>query len=131
MPGNKRPAARLSQEDFERLAEKAFDDIPEEFRRKLHNVELAVQAMPGKEAGRWRGSRTLMGLYVGLTREEMLALDAGPCLPARIVLYQRNIESACRTPEEVDSEVRATLRHEIAHHFGFEEEELDELWPMV
>lgn len=131
MPGKKPASVRLSEEEFLELAERAFDEIPLEFRGRIHNVEVAVQARPGAEAGRWRGSRSLMGLYTGMTREEMLQTGGAPCLPARIILYQRNIESCCHTMPELEREVRATLRHELAHHFGFDDRQLDRLWPAV
>ncbi|MFH1725214.1 MAG: metallopeptidase family protein [Elusimicrobiota bacterium] len=123
------PGARVSREEFLRLAERAFAEIPPSFRDSLVNVELAVRAAPGPEAGRWRGSRDLLGLYEGPTREEMLYPDAGAHLPARVVLYQRNIEAACRTRPELIGEIRTTLRHELAHHFGFSDEDLRERWP--
>jgi predicted Zn-dependent protease with MMP-like domain len=90
--------------------------LPREIGRLIESVEIGVRAKPGKEAGRWRGSRALLGLYVGPTRDE---IKAGALDPARIVLYQRNLESACATEAELLDEVAATLRHELGHHFGF------------
>ena len=120
---------RVSREEFLSLAERAFDEIPAFFREKLVNVELSVVDRPGRESGRDRGSRTLLGLYVGPPREELERSAGEPPLPARILLYQRNIEDACRKRSELEREIRLTLRHEIAHHFGFSDGELQEFWP--
>ena len=71
----------------------------------------------------------LLGLYVGPTRDDFAAGRAHASLPARIYLYQRNIESAAGVTENIARELRLTLRHELAHHFGFDDEELRRVWP--
>ena len=111
------------------MAQREFEGLPPQVRRLLHNVEIGVKALPGAEAGRWKGSRRLLGLYSGLTREQMLSPMTGTHLPSRIVLYQRNLEDGCGSPDELSRRVATTLRHEIAHHFGFSEEELRRAWP--
>ena len=120
---------RLPRAKFEELAERALAEIPERFRTLLYNVEITVRRLPGREAGRWAGSRNLLGLYSGLSREEMLRSDAGTYLPARVTLYQGNLEVGCTDEAELAHRVRLTLRHELAHHFGFTDAELKERWP--
>lgn len=120
---------KVARSRFLDLAEEAFADVPEAFRRLLYNVEIDVRSRPGPEAGRWQGSRSLLGLYAGLPREDMAAVDAGPHLPARIVLYQANIESCCADEADLRRQLRLTLRHELAHHFGFSDPELKRKWP--
>lgn len=122
-------SVRLARDSFERLVERALAELPEDFRDRVVNVEIAVRARPGREAGRLRGSRSLLGLYLGPPRSALAALDALPALPARILLYQRNIEAACASAAEVKRQVRLTLRHELAHHFGFTDRELRAIWP--
>lgn len=119
----------IPTKEFQRLAEKEFAAIPPAFRRFLYNVEISVKALPGPEAGRWEGSKTLLGLYSGLSREEMRQSGAGGYLPARIILYQRNIEAQCSGSEELARKIRVTLKHEIAHHFGFSEQDIRKRWP--
>ncbi|MDD5629477.1 MAG: metallopeptidase family protein [Elusimicrobia bacterium] len=120
---------KVSRARFERLVETALADIPAPFRELIVDLEISVKAAPGREAGRWRGSRTLLGLYQGLQRAEMLSPYSGSHPPARIILYQRNIESLCADEGEVSRQVRITLRHELAHHFGFSDRDLEEKWP--
>ena len=123
----------LPRREFELLAEKAFAAVPAEFREKLLNVEISVQDLPGPEAGDEDGSADLLGLYVGPMRSEiqqgMLAGAPPDELMARVLLYKLNIEAACRTRAEVSREISLTLRHELAHHFGFEDEDLERIWP--
>jgi predicted Zn-dependent protease with MMP-like domain len=71
----------------------------------------------------------LLGLYAGATREELLGSDAHGQLPAKVYLYQWNLEDSVESLEELRNEIRLTLRHELAHHFGFEDEDLERIWP--
>lgn len=120
---------KVPRSRFERLAEAALEDIPPAFRELILDVEIAVRGLPGPEAGRWRGSRTLLGLYQGLTRAQMASPYSGSHEPARILLYQSNIEAYCRDEDELARRISTTLRHELAHHFGFTDRELRERWP--
>lgn len=118
---------KLTREEFHALAEREFAALPEAVKSLLVNVEIAVQALPGREAGDWKGARDLLGLYTGLTREEMLQTDPGPHLPARVMLYQRNLERGCRSEAELAASVRDTLRHELGHHLGMTDAQLKKL----
>ncbi|MFA6093444.1 MAG: metallopeptidase family protein [Elusimicrobiota bacterium] len=121
---------QVSPEEFDRLAEEAFSAIPAPIRECLYNVELDVRAHPGPEAGRLRGTRGLLGLHIGPSRAELLAAgDSPPQMPARILLYHRNIEADCPDLPELRRQIRLTLLHEIAHHFGIDDKELREQWP--
>ncbi|HAM34749.1 MAG TPA: hypothetical protein DEB40_12435 [Elusimicrobia bacterium] len=120
---------RTSRGEFERLAEAALKAIPRQFRDLIVNLEISVRAVPGREAGKWRGSRSLLGLYQGLSRGGMTGPLAPTAEPARIVLYQRNIESLCQGREELKRQIQLTLRHELAHHFGFSDRDLRAKWP--
>ncbi len=120
---------KVSRARFERLAERALADIPRQFRDLIVDLEISVKAVPGPEAGRWRDSKNLLGLYQGLRRADMLSPFSGSHEPARIILYQRNIESLCRDERELARQIRITLRHELAHHFGFSDRDLKKKWP--
>ena len=120
---------RLTRAAFHSLAEAALESLPDPVRALLHNLEIDTKAEPGREAGRWKGSDTLLGLYVGLSRDQMLSPHSGSHLPARILLYQRNLERGSRSREELEERIWTTLRHEVAHHFGITDEQLKERWP--
>ncbi|MBI5623025.1 MAG: metallopeptidase family protein [Elusimicrobia bacterium] len=119
----------VSRALFLKIAEEELAAIPEEFRKLFCDLSVEVRAFPGREAGRWKGSRTLLGLYTGLTRQDMTSPYAGAHEPARIILYQRNIESLCSSRPELRARIASTLRHEIAHHFGFGEDDIKRASP--
>ncbi len=119
----------MRQEEFERLVAEALDGLPEEFQKRLNNVDLIVAPSPTRDQMRRAGvgpHQTLFGLYEGvpLTRR-----DRGYhlVLPDKITIFQRPIEAVCRTNEEIRHLVRKTVMHEIAHHFGIGDERLREL----
>ena len=68
----------------------------------------------------------LLGLYIGASIENAAAGD-GPLLPDRVLIFRRNLCEMCESREELADEIRITVLHEIGHHFGLDEEALDEL----
>ena len=121
---------RLSRERFHALAEAELAAIPKPLRDLLVNVAIQVLDAPGLEAQDMdEDPDDLLGLYSGATRAEMLSNDAHGSLPAKVYLYQRNMEDAVDSAADLKREVRLTLRHELAHHFGFDDEDLERVWP--
>lgn len=108
----------LSAEEFEELVAEALDGIPEELAQLMDNVAIVVEDEP-PEPG-------LLGLYHGVPLTERGQWYAG-VLPDRISIYRNEICRICDTPEEVADEARATVVHEIAHHFGIDDDRLHEL----
>jgi predicted Zn-dependent protease with MMP-like domain len=113
---------RPSRQELERLVREAVNGLPAEFRARLANVAVVVEAWP---PGR-RGLATpdlLLGLYEGvpLTQRGGDSLS----LPDRITIYSGPILALCRTRAELIREVRATVVHEIGHYFGLGDDELD------
>lgn len=114
---------------FEQLVARTIDELPDTFRNAIANLEIVIVSRPSvanrAEMGLRQGD-TLLGLYRGtpLTRR-----DGGYnlTLPDTITLFQRSIEARCRDEAELVEQVRATLLHELAHHFGIDDERLDQL----
>jgi predicted Zn-dependent protease with MMP-like domain len=104
-------------ERFEALVGEALDGIPEELAARIDNVVIRVK--DESRAG-------LLGLYEGipLTRREQYG---GLAMPDRITIYRRPILRRCRSEAEVVHQVRVTVVHEIAHHFGIDDDRLHEL----
>ncbi len=122
-------SARLTPAAFRALAEAELAEIPKPLRDLLVNVTVETRESPGLEAQELDEPGELLGLYAGATRAEMLSNDAHGSLPAKVYLYQRNIEDIAKNGAELRKELRLTLRHELAHHFGFDDEDLDRVWP--
>jgi len=115
----------MSQRRFEGLVRQALDSLPGEFYERLQNVDVVVEEEPTPEQLRTSGMEaddTLLGLYEGvpLTARE----NYGFVLPDKISIFKRPIEEMCETPEDVVEEVRVTVMHEIAHHFGIDDHAL-------
>lgn len=113
---------RLSREEFDGLVEQAVAQLPRTFREKLSNVAIEVADLPPQGE---RDGDTLMGLFEGTPMTEKSVFQAAG--PDRVFLYQRNIESACDTRQELVREIRLTLLHELGHYFGLSEEELEDI----
>ncbi len=94
----------------------------------MENIAIEIEDHPSPALLRDMGieSGTLFGLYQGvpLTEREW---NYGNVLPDRIVIYQRPIEAAASSSEEIEEIVRDTVMHEIGHYFGFSDSELDEM----
>ena len=111
---------------FEVLVEDALSSIPLEFQEKMANLVVMVEDEPDEETLERVGMREgqiLLGLYQGvpLTAQG----HAGAILPERITIYQRAIEDYCHgDPELIRKQVRSTILHEVAHHFGMDHEEM-------
>ena len=116
---------------FRRLVSEALEDLPREFLDQMNNVEVVVEGSPTPEQDCLTGSEEdeeeglLLGLYEGTPLTDRSTQYAA--LPDRIILFQDNIEAVCETQEEIREEVRKTVLHEIAHHFGMGEKRLHEL----
>lgn len=120
---------RVTPAKFKLMAEAELAAIPKPLRDLLVNVSIETKAEPGLEAEDMEDADELMGLYDGPTREEMLSADAHGALPAKVYLYQNAIEDSVESVSGLQKEIRLTLRHELAHHFGFDDEELERVWP--
>ena len=110
---------------FERLVRTALRRLPRGFGHYLDNVAILVADEPTpeqREAAGIKPGETLFGLYEGIPRSRVGI--GGAILPDRITIFRRPIEAACRTEAEMVEEIRRTIIHEVAHLWGFEEEQL-------
>ena len=118
----------MERAQFERLVHQAIRRIPEGFRAYLENVDVVVEDWPAQDklAGYViEEDDLLLGLYEGVPLTERS--DYTVLLPDKITLFQKSIESICTTNAEIVEEVRQTVVHEVAHHFGITDERLEEL----
>ena len=103
----------MDEGKFRKLVEEAIDSLPEEFKKRLNNISVVVDDSPGVPLfGLYQGSpQTKRGFYSGV-------------LPDKITIFKKSIEQVARTEEEIKAQVRATVVHEIGHHFGLSEHDL-------
>lgn len=110
---------RLSQDRFEALVAEALDDIPEEFLSYLDQVVVRVRDWSDDADDPF-----LMGLYVGIARPDRTVLTEDNL--DHVVVFKRAHEIHAADEDELRDEVRRTVVHEIAHHFGIEHEDMGE-----
>ncbi|MQA98810.1 MAG: hypothetical protein GEU78_00720 [Actinobacteria bacterium] len=117
----------LGRAEFEDLVAEALDSIPDEFRGEMDNVEIVVEEEPPPDvvAELVPRGHTLFGLYHGVPKT-----DRGiryQSMPDKISIYRGPITRTFRTPSRIKEQVRRTVIHEIAHHFGIDDDRLHEL----
>jgi predicted Zn-dependent protease with MMP-like domain len=111
----------MSPEDFDALVDRALDGIPDELASLVSNVVVLVEAEPPDGE-----PDDLLGLYDGVALTERWG---GPMmdLPDRIFVFRNPLLDMCESVEEVEEEVRITVVHEVAHHFGIDDGRLHDL----
>ena len=110
--------------DFQEMVERALDGVPEELSELLDNVAILIEDWPDGSTPFSEG-RTLYGLYEGVPLTARGTNYSG-ALPDRITVFRGPLERDF-PPEDLEEQVRVTVVHEVAHHFGFDEERLEEL----
>jgi len=116
----------MEREKFEGLVGRAIESLPLEFQRKLENVDIVVEEWPTAvqlRQAKTKSPRQLLGLYQGVPQTRR-GRGYGLVLPDKISIFQRPIEAQCRSGCEIEAEIGEVVRHEIAHHFGLDEETL-------
>ena len=108
----------IGPERFEDMVSVALDGLPGELGRLMRNVAVTVEHGLGPPG--------LLGLYQGIPLTSRTTQYAG-VLPDRITIYRVAICAICRTEQEVADQVRRTVIHEVAHHFGIDDARLHEL----
>jgi predicted Zn-dependent protease with MMP-like domain len=117
---------RYTTEQFERFVDEALDSMPGEIQGWLDNVAVVVGRQPTRsqlaQAGLGPGE-LLFGLYVGVPKTRR-GFTYGEVVPDKIMIFQGPIERVCRSPAGIRDCVRRTVLHEIGHHFGLDEDQL-------
>lgn len=125
---------RLSRREFAKAVKEAVDGLPPQFRRYLENVVVEARDEPSAtdfaklgdeneddEVDDKSGDEMLLGLFVGvpLTKQSY-----GERHPNRVYVFRRPLEMVCGSRAELLRQIRKTVLHELAHHFGFSEADL-------
>ena len=112
-------AVRMDPERFEELVSDALDLIPPELAKAIDNVVVLV-------SDRHPDDPDLLGLYEGIALTERDS-SYGGALPDAITIFREPLLEFCDTDDEVVEEVAITVIHELAHHFGIDDERLHQL----
>ncbi|MCP4201569.1 MAG: metallopeptidase family protein [bacterium] len=118
----------MSVRDFEQAVRQALERIPSDLQEAIENVAVTVENEPSVDdllsVGLDPDTDTLLGLYQGVPLLERGPSTYGLDLPDRIVVYRRPLLELCADREELLTEIRDTVVHELGHYFGLPEEEL-------
>ncbi|UOD81679.1 metallopeptidase family protein [Paenarthrobacter ureafaciens] len=125
LPGRAAPF-RMTPEEFEAAVEDALHMIPPKAASAMDNVAVFIEdtyvPRPGEDP-----DTVLLGLYEGVPLTERDSWWEAGSLPDRITIFRQPILDICATRDEVIEEVAITVVHEIAHHFGIDDDRLHEL----
>lgn len=119
----------MNLRQFERLVSEALEGLPVPIKQLLENVEVVASRFPTREQMQRNGISNrydLLGLYEGIPLTERTA-SYGMVLPDKITIFKEPIEAVCRSPQEMADEIRRTVAHELAHHFGITDEQLESM----
>lgn len=123
------PIMKLSNEEFDRIVQRAIRRIPEEIRQHLDNIVISVRKRPSRrllEDMDLPPDEPLLGVFEGVSLLERSVTDP-PLYPDTIFLFQEPLQEMCETLEELEEEIEITVVHEVAHYLGMTEERLEEL----
>lgn len=114
---------QISKKRFEQLVAEAIDSLPKKIKAKIHNVAIFVEDYPTKEQlgrlGR-KDQYALFGLFEGYCQAKRL--NFGPVLPDRITIFREPICQHNFDEKAIKKQITSTVKHEIAHHFGSDED---------
>ena len=120
----------LDYREIKKEVGRVIERLPRSFRERLLNVEFVVEERPSIELLRAEGldprHDTLYGIYQGVPLPDRSSLDP-PLLPDKITIFAEPLLEDFPDPEELREEIRLTVLHEIAHYFGMDEEEIEDL----
>ena len=119
----------MQRHRFLRLVRRALAGLPPPYAAWLANIDVVVERWPQRHQLREAGlapNELLFGLYEGIPLTERSS-DYGMVLPDKVTIFQEPLQRACSTDAELVAEVRSTVLHELAHHFGISDEELERL----
>jgi predicted Zn-dependent protease with MMP-like domain len=118
----------MTETEFLAVARGVLAELDEPIREVLEETSFFVQPFPSEELLREADpplDPQILGLFVGQSLLEQSTLDPGG-LPNTMYLFQRNLQRTAESREELEEEIRITVLHEIGHHLGWGEEELEE-----
>lgn len=118
----------IARSDFESLVQDAITRLPTSVHENLSNVDIVVDHIPTDNqllGTNLTDKLDLLGLYEGIPITLRNTYDM--VLPDKITVFQASIENICHSQDELVSEIDKTILHEIAHHFGIPEAELNHL----
>lgn len=119
----------ITDQEFDELVTRAMDELPQEYITQLDNVAIVYADEPTDEQihrMKVDNNHLLLGLYEGIPQIHR-GTGYNLVLPDKITLFKKPILATTRTKEALFEQIKRTLWHEIAHHYGLNHDRIDEL----
>ena len=119
----------VSKQRFAKLVEEALRELPQPFAQHLEEVSVEIKDRPTQKQLKDQGleeDELLLGLYVGHPMTQR-SVEFSGMLPDAVYIFQEDVELVSESEKDLIQQVRITVLHEIGHHFGMDEDDLDEL----
>ena len=120
----------MDHNEIRKEVARILNRLPAQFRKALQNIEIVVEERPTRDlllsVGLDPRHDTLYGLYQGIPLPERSALYP-PILPDKITIFSEPLMRDFSNSEELREQIRTTVLHEVAHYFGFDDDEIDKL----
>ncbi len=107
----------MTDKEFEQIVRQTIQSLPKEFLSQLDNVEIVIEDDPPPNL-------PLLGLYRGVPKTKRASYSS---LPDKITIYKQPLLRYSKTEEDAKMQIKHTVLHEIGHHFGLSDEELDKI----
>lgn len=117
---------KVTLKEFEELISEAVNNLPENFKKKMENIAIAIEDLPSQELlieMKIKSPYGLLGLYRGVPYPRR-GIWYRNVLPDKIIIFKKPIEVRCRNREDIKESVRRVVIHEIGHYFGLNEADL-------
>ena len=112
---------------FERAVDQSIANLPRSIRERIEGASVLIEDFPALELVRQeRISPQTLGLFIGVPRSEAMITEQRVDLD-RILLFKKNLEKICQDEEELIDQIQITVRHEIGHYLGLDEDDLERL----
>ena len=118
---------RVEEADFERHAAEALANLPRSIREYVEHVPVLIRDFPDvDELDHENVSPQVLGLFIGVPRTEAAVTEQTRDID-RVILFKRNLEKVCSTHSELVEQIQITVKHEIGHYLGLDEDDLERL----
>ncbi len=119
--------AEVSEEFFRGVMDEALANLPRSVRDTMENVPVLVEDFPSVELVQSEDvSPQILGIFVGVPRTQASVTDQMPDID-RIILFKKNLEKICQDREDLIDQIQITVRHEVGHYLGLDEDDLERL----
>jgi predicted Zn-dependent protease with MMP-like domain len=119
--------ATVSPDFFREVMDEALSNLPRSVRETMENVPVLIEDFPSVDLIRVEDvSPQILGIFIGTPRTQACLTNQLPDLD-RIILFQKNLEKICQDREDLIDQIQVTVRHEVGHYLGLDEDDLEKL----